>query len=146
MIMKLKFTALAMFALIFISACVPKPTTVSTNLTAGPGANGGLPVKATVFYLTSTAKFNSADYFTLVANPEAVLGADLLKTSSVLLSPGQSKPLNASFEGTGPSAVGVVVGFKAIASAKWNATTSIKSGAENLLTVSARAGSLRIRH
>jgi type VI secretion system protein VasD len=144
MITKLKLTVLAIISLVFVNACASGPTTVSMNFIASADTNGGLPVKVTVFYLSSTSKFNSADYFTLASNPQAALGAELLKVGSVLLSPGQSKSLNATFDAGGPVAVGVIVGFKAIDSAKWNATASVKSGSENLLTVGVTSASVSI--
>ena len=129
-----------------LMACTPAPTgtSVAMNVNASAGLNGGLPAKATVFYLTSTSAFNSSDYGSLASNPEAALGATLLKTQTVLLSPGQSKQLSASFDGDGPAAVGVMVGFKAISTAQWRTTTAISSGTVNGLTVSIGAGSVKI--
>ncbi len=136
MISTLRYSILILISLAFVASCAPSATSVSLNIAASGGSNGGLPVKATVFYLTSTGKFNSSDYNTLASNPQAALGADLLRSNSVLLSPGQSKSLSTSFDGDGPAAVGVIVGFKAISSAKWRTSANIKSGGANQLTVS----------
>jgi type VI secretion system protein VasD len=144
MFLKLNLTAITILTLIIVSACVPKPTTVSLNVTANAASNGGLPVKATIYYLTSTEKFKAADYFALESGANAVLGADVLESSSVLLSPGQTKQVSANFEAGGPTALGVIVGFKAIDSAQWQSTTSLKSGAENSLTIGIGAASVSI--
>jgi type VI secretion system protein VasD len=139
---KMSFAALLTFGV--FAGCVPEPTSVAMNFTADANVNGGLPVKATVFYLTSTAKFNSADYGTLASNPAAALGADLMKTQSVLLSPGDSKQLAASFDGDGPSAVGVIVGFRALSTSQWRTTTGISGGKANALTVTLGSANVKI--
>nr|WP_323778636.1 type VI secretion system lipoprotein TssJ [Amylibacter sp.] len=147
MFMTLKRTALtglSMMVLGVLTACTPTATSVAMNVTASSDVNGGLPAKATIFYLNSTSSFNGADYGSLAANPSAVLGADLVRTQSVLLSPGQSKQISASFDGEGPSFVGVIVGFKAISTAKWRASTSIAGGKANALTVSLGSSSVNI--
>ena len=143
MIAKLRLTALAGLAAVLVLACVPAVTSVSTNATASADANGGLPVKVTLYYLTSTAKFNSVDFFTLDSNPQAALGADLVKTSSVILSPGDTKPLSTTIDGEGPFSVGITAGFKNLASSQWRTSTGLKSGA-NMLTVQVGKGSVSV--
>ncbi|GGA10596.1 type VI secretion system lipoprotein TssJ [Neptunicoccus cionae] len=144
MLAKLKLTGLSVIVAGVMAACTPSPTEVAMNVTASAGVNGGLPVKATIYYLNSTAKFNGADYASLTASPSAVLGADLVRKESVLLSPGQTKNVSAAFEGEGPAAIGVAVGFKAISTAKWRTTTSLVGGKVNTLTISLGANSVNI--
>lgn len=124
--------------------CTPASTSVSVTLTAAPDLNGGLPAKATIFYLASTSAFSAADYATLATNPQAALGADLLGTQSVLLSPGGTGTTGRSFEGEGPVAVGVIVGFKAIDRAQWRAVAPVAQGRANMLNVSVGAASVSI--
>lgn len=135
MMSRLKLALGAVLASVALIACTPSPTAVAANVTGSADMNGGLPAKATIFYLASTAKFNASDYAALAVNPQATLGADLLGTQDVLLSPGQTKQAGRSFEGEGPSAVGVVVGFRALSTAQWRTTTSIGSGRVNALSL-----------
>ncbi|MBR9864439.1 MAG: type VI secretion system lipoprotein TssJ [Rhodobacteraceae bacterium] len=144
MLAKFKLASLSLVVAGVMAACTPSPTEVAMNITASAGVNGGLPVKATIYYLNSTSKFNGADYASLAGSPEAVLGADLLRSQSVLLSPGQTKNVSAAFEGEGPVALGVVVGFKAISTAKWRTTTALAGGKVNALTISLGANSVNI--
>ncbi|WP_069299196.1 type VI secretion system lipoprotein TssJ [Neptunicoccus sediminis] len=144
MLAKLRLAGLSVAALAVMTACAPTPTQVAMNVTASAGVNGGLPVKATIYYLNSTAKFNGTDYASLTATPSAVLGADFVRKESVLLSPGQTKNVSAAFEGEGPAAIGVAVGFKEISTAKWRATTPLVAGKVNTLTISLGANSVNI--
>lgn len=132
-------------ALVALAACTPQATSVAVNVTGSADLNGGgVPARATVYYLRSTAKFNSLDYAALAGDPQAALGADLISTSSVVVSPGQARQLSASFDGDVPVAVGVVAGFRAIDTAKWRATTSISGGKANALTVAMGSGAVSI--
>lgn len=140
----LKLALGAVLTAVALLGCTPSPTAISANVTGTADMNGGLPAKATIFYLTSTSKFNASDYGSLAANAQAALGADLLGTQDVLLSPGQTKVAGRSFDGEGPSAVGIIVGFKALSTAQWRATTAISSGKLNTLTVSIGSGSVKI--
>lgn len=127
-----------------LAACTPADTTVASNVAASADLNGGLPAKATVFYLNSTATFLASDYASLAGDAQATLGADLVAKDEVLLSPGQTKPLARSFPGEGPTAVGVIVGFKSIDTAQWRATTGIAGGKVNTLTIAIGSGSVKI--
>lgn len=131
-------------AAVALNACAPSPTSVAANVSASSDLNGGLPAKATVFYLNSTATFNATDYNTLSTNAQAALGADLVGKQDVLLSPGDLKAIGRSFEGEGPSAVGVIVGFRALDTSQWRATTSLASGKVNTLTIAIGSGSVQI--
>ncbi|MEM6619184.1 MAG: type VI secretion system lipoprotein TssJ [Pseudomonadota bacterium] len=141
---KLKVALAGVFLVAAAVACTPSATTVSANLTASADMNGGLPAKATIYYLRGTSAFNGADYASLASNAQATLGADLISTQDVLLSPGDTKTAGRSFEGDLPVAVGVIVGFRAIDTARWRASTSIGQGGANLLTVSIGAGSVSV--
>lgn len=144
MFLRLKLMVAAVMAVFALVSCGPTSTSVASNVVASADLNGGLPAKATIFYLTGTSKFNVADYASLSTNPQAALGADLLGTQSVLLSPGDTKTAARSFDGEGPAAVGVIVGFKAITSSQWRTSTPISGGKANALTVSVGAGSVKI--
>ena len=144
MFARMTSAAFAAAAAVVLSGCAPTATSVATNVTGGANMNGGLPSKATIFYLTSTSAFNSADYGSLATNPAAALGADLLGSQSVLLRPGETKMTARSFDGEGPTAVGVIVGFKALGTSQWRTSTAIKQGGANTLTVSIGSGSVSI--
>lgn len=131
-------------AVAVLAGCAPTATSVVANVTAGADLNGGLPAKATIYYLSSLAKFNASDYASLANAPEATLGADLLGMQSVLLSPGDSKQAARSFDGEGPAAVGVVVGFRALSTSQWRASTGVTGGKANALTISIGSGSVSI--
>ncbi|MEM7439070.1 MAG: type VI secretion system lipoprotein TssJ [Pseudomonadota bacterium] len=144
MLLKLKLFLTATLTMFALAACAPTATSVSSNVVAASNLNGGLPAKATIFYLASTSSFNSATYAALSGDAQAALGADLLGKQDVLLSPGDTKTVSRSFDGEGPAAVGVIVGFKALTSSQWRASTSVSGGKANALTVSIGSGSVKI--
>jgi type VI secretion system protein VasD len=145
MLRRLFLVASVSVATFALAACQDTPTSVSTNIKGGASLNGsGVPAKVTVFYLTDPTKFNSADFFSLTGSAQATLGADLVATDSVLLTPGGTKSLSRTFDGAQPAYMGVVAGFRALGTAQWRAVTGLKSGGANKVTVSVGSASINV--
>jgi type VI secretion system protein VasD len=123
-----------------LSACAeppPSPTTVALRIDATEQMNQGAPARIKVYYLTSDANFEAADFFSLFEEPGATLGQDLVTVDEYLLAPGETVEDVKSFDMAVPH-VGVVAGLRDIDSPGWKATGDLAPRAPNpiVLTLS----------
>lgn len=138
--MRTRFWKIAAVLTLALSACAepppppPPPTTVALSVAGGADMNGGAPAKVKVYYLSSTAKFNAADFFAVFGEPEATLGADLIAVDEYLLAPGKSVADAKSFD-VKPVAVGVIGAFRDVGQPGWRAVKPIVANAENPISV-----------
>ena len=118
----------------------PKPPAV-LNLTMigsaeqNPDPSGRpSPVAVRIYQLTQTAKFERGDVFALTEREQQTLGSDSAGSQEFVLSPGET--LTKSFElKPGVQAVGVVVLYRDIDSAKWRAVAPVASSGVTGLTL-----------
>jgi len=118
---------------VLLAACgappPPPPPTVAdiaiaVAADANPDAGGSAaPVAVRVYQLASTAKFDSADFFQLFQNDQAVLGADMLGRDEFMLPPGGAQQLRLELK-PGATHIGVVAAFRDIQRASWRATAA----------------------
>ena len=119
------------------------PTTVELSIAGGADMNGGLPAKVKVYYLASTSRFSSADFFAVFGEPEATLGADLVSVEEYQLVPGATVADAKSFD-TAPVAIGVVAAFREIGRPGWRAVGPLVPNAENPVEVTLAANTVAI--
>ena len=105
--------------------------------------NGGLPAKVKVYYLASTSKFSSADFFAVFGEPEATLGSDLVSVHEYQLAPGETVADDKSFDAA-PVAIGVVAAFREIGRPGWLAVSPLVPNAENPVEVTLAASTVAI--
>ncbi|MEM9048522.1 MAG: type VI secretion system lipoprotein TssJ [Pseudomonadota bacterium] len=112
----------------------PAPTTVALNVTTDPTTNGGLPARVQVYYLASVASFQGGDYFALADDAQTTLGADLVSLDEYLMIAGSAQTDAKSFDQQ-VTHIGVVVGFREIATAAWRATMPLSPNAPNPVAI-----------
>jgi type VI secretion system protein VasD len=103
----------------------PDPTVVRLTVTASPTINPDpqgrpSPVAVHVYRLTSPTNFSQADFFQLLEQEQETLGAELLGSDQVVVTPGGSQTVLREFEPNGQF-IGVVAAFRDIDSASWRA-------------------------
>jgi type VI secretion system protein VasD len=103
----------------------PPPTTVSVVLQATPEVNPdrnnrASPLLVRVYELRSAGVFESSDFFTLLEQDSAVLGADQIGRWEYQLEPGERAVLDAEFR-AGSGYIGVVAAYRDIEHARWRA-------------------------
>ncbi len=76
------------------------------------------PVVLMIFQLKAPESFRNADFFSLYAPDAAVLGADLVERSQILVRPGSAVPLETEFDEEARY-VGFVAAFRDIENAQW---------------------------
>ena len=142
---------LALAAAALAAACAePPPPTPPTNValtvSRAQDMNGGAPAKVQVFYLTSPAKFETQDYFTLADEAQGALGADLVGEEEYLLRPGEEVAATQSFMPgpITPSAIGVIAGFRSVDQPGGKATAPLAANANNAVSVSVGADTVTI--
>lgn len=121
----------------------PPPTTVALEIVAGADLNGGVPAKVQIFYLSSTAAFEAADYFSLADNAQATLGADLIAADEYLMQPGATVTAAKTFD-IAPAAIGAVAGFRSVDQPGWRTTGPIAANAANKIDVSVGADTITV--
>ena len=135
---------LATGATAFVAACggPQGPTPVTVAATAGPEANGGLPVQVTVLRLKDAGAFNSADYFALQGDPAGILGPALIGMDQMTLAAGAPASKTIAFE---PEAtqIGVLVGLRDPEKA-WRAAAPVPAGKPVTATVDVGAAGLAL--
>lgn len=141
-----RLAALAMVAL--VAACAappapPPPTSVALTVNTAPDANSGLPARVQVYYLSSVAGFQGADYFGLADDAQATLGADLVASDQYLMMPASTEQDGKSFDRT-VTHIGVVVGFRDISTAAWRATLPLTPNAANPVAVTVGASTVTL--
>ncbi|MDD2762329.1 MAG: type VI secretion system lipoprotein TssJ [Methylomonas sp.] len=108
----------------------PPPTVVNIGIEPGSNLNAdingnGAPVMLRIYELTEQSNFNSADFFALFDNDEAVLAATLVRKHQLLLQPGESKSITLNPEQRA-SSLGFFAAFRQVDNARWRTLASIK--------------------
>lgn len=129
--------------MLLLSGCArdrtPPPTTVSVTLAASANVNPDRndrpsPLMVRVYELRSAGVFENSDFFTLLEQDRAVLGADQIARWEYQLEPGESMELDATFQ-SGSGFVGVVAAYRDIAHARWRAIEPIEPNSANNMVV-----------
>lgn len=104
---------------------LPQAKSLKLRLFAAPTLNGGSDGRPSaavlkIYHLRSTQRFEQAPFnaFLDPAGEQAALGADLLTTNEVVLTPGVKQELDEKLE-SGVAAIGVVALFRAPAEGRW---------------------------
>ncbi len=130
----------------------PPPAVVNVTVNGAADLNPNLsgrpsPTVVRVYYLVSDKAFQEADFFKLFDQEASTLGADLVASDELMVSPGSSKTVNRELRDD-VRFVGVAASYRDIASALWrgvvpvppNQTTAIQAQlGSNSLTVTAAA-------
>jgi type VI secretion system protein VasD len=132
-----------------VSACQsgpPKPSVVTVNLVGGPGMNpgpggGDRPVTVLVMRLSSTGKFNSADYFALQGDPGAALGGDLIGSDQIAVGPGKTASKTITVE-PNATALGFVALIREPGGRNWRTTKSVSPGSKFTINVTLGSGGI----
>lgn len=139
----LKIPALVVLTLLALGGCArdkaPDPSPVELVLTASPEANPDRndrpsPVLVRVYELRSSGAFETADFFAVLEQDQAVLGGELINRWEFQLDPGETTTLDASFQ-AGSGFIGVFAAYRQIDQAQWRAVAPIRSGRDNELSV-----------
>lgn len=99
----------------------PVPYAIELVAEAGvnPDANGRpSPIQITLYELSSSAAFESQDFFTLQGNAQAALGKELLNTESVTLRPGETRRVSQPGS-VAATVVGVVAAYRDLENSRW---------------------------
>lgn len=125
---------------------LPDPTLVELVLTASPAVNPDRndrpsPILVRVYELRSAGAFETADFFALLEQDQAVLGAEMVNRWEFQLDPGETTRLDASFQ-TSSTALGIVAAYRDIEQANWRAVMPLRVGNTNAL--SAMLGQLAV--
>ncbi len=99
------------------------PIPYAIVLSADPQVNPDInqrpsPIQVTVYELKSPGAFQSRDYFSLQADPQAALGKDLLNSDQVIVKPGETQMVERPGN---PEArvVGIVAGYRDLEHSQW---------------------------
>lgn len=110
---------------------VPLELLAAQNLNAGNGTKG-LALVVKVYQLKSTTAFDQAPYSAFLDenSEKAALGSDLVKTTEILVMPGQDHEL---VERVAPDAgqIGIVALFRTPAAVRWRFTFDTKKAAKS---------------
>lgn len=117
----------------------PDPTRIDLMLTASPAVNPDRndrpsPVLVRVYELRSAGAFESADFFALLEQDRAILGAELVNRWEFQLAPGETLNLDAEFR-SDSAHIAVVAAFRDIERAQWRAITTVTPNRMNRLSV-----------
>ncbi len=117
----------------------PPPTTVSVVLNAAADVNPDRndrpsPVVVRVYELRSAGVFEITDFFSLLEQDTAILGADQISRWEYQLEPGERVALDAEFR-SGSGYVGVLAAYRDIEHARWRAVQPIHPNRANDLEV-----------
>lgn len=127
--------------LIAVSACsrdkAPDPSPVELAISASSQVNPDRndrpsPVLVRVYELRSPGTFETADFFALIEQDQAVLGREMVNRWEFQLDPGEQRTFEASFDAAS-GFLGLVAAFRDIEHARWRAATPIRSGSKNEL-------------
>jgi type VI secretion system protein VasD len=126
----------------------PPPTTVSVALAAAADVNPDRnerpsPILVRVYELRSAGVFESADFFTLLEQDSAVLGADQVGRWEYQLEPGDRVVLDAEIK-SGSGHIGVVAAYRDIEHARWRATAAIEPNRANDFEIQLERNQVRI--
>lgn len=125
-------TALGATAALAACGGPPGPALVAVNVAGGRGMNPGpdgadRPVTVTVLRLRDAGAFAGADYFALLEDPAAALGAALLGVDQIAVAPGGRASKVVVFE---PEAtqIGVVAALREPTGKTWRAMAPVAAG------------------
>ena len=126
----------------------PPPTvadlTVSTTADVNPTAAGqGAPVVLRIYQLASPAGFEKAEFFRLLNQDAATLGADLVKKDEYLLAPGATRTINLT-PGPTVKALGVFAAYRDFQHATWRGTAEIPPNKTTNVAISADGKGVKV--
>ncbi len=139
----LLLSLLAVFTVMFSASCArdrtPPPTTVSVVLNATAEVNPDRndrpsPIVVRVYELRSAGVFEISDFFALLEQDTAILGADQISRWEYQLEPGERVELDVEFR-SGSGYVGVLAAYRDIEHARWRAVQPIQPNRSNDLEV-----------
>lgn len=140
----------------FVSACIHMPPAEKTaeiefTIDADEEINTNeknepSPVLVRIYELKATTAFRQASFFELLDNDTAKLGTDLVAKREFEITPGEKQ----TFKRDSPEAtrnIGVIVGFRQIASAEWRAVADLATDSDNafLIKINATTVTLSLR-
>jgi type VI secretion system protein VasD len=119
----------------------PPPTVVALTLTASADANAnaagqGAPVQIRLYQLAAASGFGNAEFFQLLNQDQATLGADLVKRDDIILAPGQSKTLSLAPTDQ-VKALGVFAAYQNFQGVTWRASAAIPPHQTSTITITA---------
>lgn len=124
-----------------LAACggAPKKHALEVRITANADVNPDLesrasPVIVHVLELTATDEFNRADYFSLTQDGSSALGAALVQSTELILTPGSEKTLNLELDEK-VAYLGFVAGYRDIDNSRWRITEQVRPGKTSRITV-----------
>ncbi len=145
--------AVALGFLLLLAGCAappppPPPTIVDLTLSTGTDANPttsgqGAPVVVRVYQLGSAAGFEKAEFFRLLNQDSATLGADLVNKDEFLLAPGSARKLNLTPPPT-VKAIGVFAAYRDFQKVTWRGTAEVPANKTTNVAVRADAAGLSV--
>jgi len=138
-----KSAALALAVVVLLGGCArdkaPDPSPVVLELSASTAANPDRndrpsPILVRIYELRSPGAFETADFFAMLEQDQAVLGGEMVNSWEFQLDPGESTRLDATFQ-TSSGFIGVFAAYRDIERAQWRAVASIRPGRDNELAV-----------
>lgn len=138
-----KFPVLVLSLCFLLAGCArdkaPDPSPVALELSASTDANPDRndrpsPVLVRVYELRSQGAFETADFFAMLEQDQAVLGSEMVNSWEFQLDPGESTTLDATFQASS-GFIGVFAAYRDIERAQWRAITSVQPGRDNELSV-----------
>lgn len=127
----------------------PPPPVLDLNIIAGADQNPETdghpaPVGIRLYYLGATGGFERADVYALMNAEAATLGADLLGSETLLLSPGQTMKVHRELK-PGTQFLGATVLFRDIDHAKWRADAPVAPNGQTALNLTTQKLSMSLR-
>lgn len=138
-----KIAALVLSLVCLLGGCArdkaPDPSPVALSLSASTDANPDRndrpsPVLVRVYELRSPGTFETADFFAMLEQDQAVLGGEMVNSWEFQLDPGESTALDATFQASS-GFIGVFAAYRDIERAQWRAVAPIRAGRENEMAV-----------
>jgi len=138
-----KFAAMILALAFLLAGCArdkaPDSSPVALELAASTAANPDRndrpsPILVRVYELRSPGAFETADFFAMLEQDQAVLGGEMVNSWEFQLDPGESTTLDATFQASS-GFIGVFAAFRDIGRARWRAVSPIRTGRDNELAV-----------
>jgi len=138
-----KFAAMILTVAFLLAGCArdkaPDPSPVMLELAASTAANPDRndrpsPILVRIYELRSPGAFETADFFAMLEQDQAVLGGEMVNSWEFQLDPGESTMLDATFQASS-GFIGVFAAYRDIEQAQWRAVSPIRAGRENELAV-----------
>jgi type VI secretion system protein VasD len=103
---------------------------ISANTQINPDINGRpSPVMVRIYELKSTARFSSADFFSLFDKDTATLGDDISGKEEFMLYPGETRVLTKPGH-AGTIAIGVLIAYRDLEKSIWRTTHAVSPASE----------------